>query len=919
MLGAPIGSAYVEIRPDTAGFEQQLATQIPAATQRAGRGAIINIPPADTTGFEAGAEQAAHLFAERFTRVLEYTGLYFGFSKIKDEIIGGVDEAAKEAQQQQHAVFLYGPQNQANIDQFTAHAVDALGKTKGAALETANAFGEIFRGAGESQQQALQDAEEFTRKLAGLSSRTGVDQDQLASDLYSALQGGRALALRRYGIDIDEQKLPQLAVQYGIVQPQGPDPIALKTAQDRLQALQDEKAALQGGPTDPYQQERLQTAVLRVHQAENARGEDNLRYGQVRLSTEIAYRNAVEALQRLQGDTGKIDEAQRRDRLNSLDDEIAKQREEIATLSAGTIPDLTPEQKTLTIKAIIQNDPDYANLPDKLGKGPSDTFQKARSSASEFKNELGKGLLPEAERFSDWVTAHGPEIEDLGRDAGHFLSEAADFAGKVVGVLADHATLIERTAGTIAGMWLLNKAATPLVWASEGVRALSSIKTAADGLNLGERIFSKIFPNIPKILDNLGIGGGGAKGLPDVIKPAYTVGEMTVASMVVESMLGGGGAGGRLPYPMGTKPGDPPLPGEAEGAAAGAGSAGALAKLGKGTARVGIAGAIGFGVGEATGSPEAGIGAAGIAAGIPGAVVAGGALLGETIATHVFGAPGFSEAFDKAVRGQMSVSGNLAEEAALHAKRDADLLGPQAAEAMLMAMRDKLMQTSSADDLGKLAEFARQQGWTTVAEALHEDAIAIYQSTHDFQAAGLSLAQTIDYIAQQAGLADQFLHNETTGTRGAQLDAGVGTVIVPSAGPPSRSFDVGGSVDYTGPAVVHAGEYVETPQERRQLMEELRQRRTYADVPTFAQRLPSAGSDDDTAAVLRDVLAELRAIRAMQNSGVGQTSRPLEQHFHGFGEDKVAEIAGREAARALRTYDENRATGRPALSGLRAY
>jgi hypothetical protein len=73
---------------------------------------------------------------------------------------------------------------------------------------------------------------------------------------------------------------------------------------------------------------------------------------------------------------------------------------------------------------------------------------------------------------------------------------------------------------------------------------------------------------------------------------------------------------------------------------------------------------------------------------------------------------------------------------------------------------------------------------------------------------------------------------------------------------------------------------------------------------------------EELAPLLREVIARLADLRQAMSTSVARGG--LTQQFNGFGLTEVAQIAAREAGRVLRAYDDNRAFGRPAFSGIRS-
>jgi hypothetical protein len=250
---------------------------------------------------------------------------------------GLIDQASDLNESASKISQVFGDQASA-IEDFAHRADKALGLSQQAALDAAAIFATFGKGAGLAGS-ALTDFSESSVKLAGdLASFFNTDPAAAAEAIGAAFRG-ETEPIRAYGVMLDEASVKAEAVRVGIVKAQV-DVIALGKAQ--FAAIDAQKAY-----TKAVQQHG-------IHSLEAAKAGNTLRAAQQKLNSEVA----------------------------------------------GSIPDLTQQQKVLaTQSAIIMQTSDAQGDFARTSSGLANQQRILNAEFTNAKAELGQVLLPYAKDF----------------------------------------------------------------------------------------------------------------------------------------------------------------------------------------------------------------------------------------------------------------------------------------------------------------------------------------------------------------------------------------------------------------------------------------------------------------------------------------------------------------------------------------
>lgn len=129
-----------------------------------------------------------------------------------------------------------------SVDEFAKGSVKAFGETETAVLGFANSFGTVLTGFGIAQPKAAEMSKTLTTLAANLAARKGVPMSDAVNALTRAVAGGKAAALKTFGISIDNTAIQMEALRSGLVKAP-PNMAAVQLAAEKL-ALAHDKATL---------------------------------------------------------------------------------------------------------------------------------------------------------------------------------------------------------------------------------------------------------------------------------------------------------------------------------------------------------------------------------------------------------------------------------------------------------------------------------------------------------------------------------------------------------------------------------------------------------------------------------------------------------------------------------------------------
>ncbi len=152
--------------------------------------------------------------------------------------------AASDVEKAQNKVNIVFGKSAGIISAFSASAAQALGQSRAEALAAAGTFGYMFTNMGIGQEKAAGMSISLVKLASDLASFNKEDPTVMLQKLQSALVG-RAISVRRLGLDLSEATVKAKAMQMGIMAVGG----ALSAQQKifvRYQLLMDQTADIQG-------------------------------------------------------------------------------------------------------------------------------------------------------------------------------------------------------------------------------------------------------------------------------------------------------------------------------------------------------------------------------------------------------------------------------------------------------------------------------------------------------------------------------------------------------------------------------------------------------------------------------------------------------------------------------------------------
>lgn len=742
MDGGSLGVAYVEIRPDVSRFEATVNSSIGNVSR--GGGATIPLG-ADTTQFEAQALAAGDRVKSALTKTLGLIGIGVGAGALLDTVKGASDLNRQIDQTNR----LFGD-SASKVLAFSDTSVNALAMSKAQALDTANSYGRMFNSFGIAKDQLATDATQITNIVAKVADAAVVDPQSVADAFETAFRTGtdRSLKiLRGFGINVTNKSLQDTAEQLGLITSQGPDAKAIqqaKTYGDQIAILQDRLTPKSNAPNPRKTAEdtlALNIAQARYNDAVAKYGANTLQAAQARL----ALAHAQDSLNTADKNTPLPP-----DQRALIEDQITNLKQKQADLLKDSLPDLTEAQRTEALIYIAQQN--AANLPP-----PQDPFAKMHAAITNAEDALGKGLLPSINRFSDWLSQHGPDVENFGAELGRGFGAAADAVSAVVSFIDRHQEAVKVFAGTIAGIFALHEVDK---WGGRVISTIASIGDKAAGLE------GKLFPNLNKLLEKLRILTPTSGTSPTGVLGS-TIDNMTVVTMHVDTMIGGSGP---LSKDNTTNLGP-------TGTAAASGAEG---------------GAVGA---EALGAQAAGAGLdLGVAGGTGAVGLEFGALMGlDAVLGHFYKRP-WETYNDPNIRGILQATSGEAKGNTLQGYIDVYNQGQGGPLAKLFAEHD-------VEGIRELETFAQGRGWSGIADDLHTFELEMQTGLSGMF---LNIEEAMLSAERYGQVHARLMTNLNTGEA-----AGVGSLFDPGSGGVGIRHAAGGSDWLTQPELMLVGEGTE--------------------------------------------------------------------------------------------------------------
>jgi hypothetical protein len=178
---AAIGTAFVRVKPDTKGFEQEASSGVMGAAKKL------------AVGFAA----------------------VFGAQKIGGFLKDAITEASDLNENMSKAEAIFGDASKA-VKDFAGRGARELGQTKNEVINAAATFGTFGKAAGLGGEDLAKFSTDFVGLSTDLASFANTSPEEAVQAIGSALRG-EAEPMRKYGVLLDDASLRQEALAQGLI------------------------------------------------------------------------------------------------------------------------------------------------------------------------------------------------------------------------------------------------------------------------------------------------------------------------------------------------------------------------------------------------------------------------------------------------------------------------------------------------------------------------------------------------------------------------------------------------------------------------------------------------------------------------------------------------------------------------------
>jgi hypothetical protein len=196
----PVGTSYVDVRPDLTNFGRELRSGMGRQVKTAGDDAARSLK----SSFTGAARAAAAAFGAAFAAV-----------QIK-EFIGGSIQAASALAESMSKVGVVFDEDAVKVRSFADTAAKAIGQSEQQALEATGTFGNLFVSMGIGTGVAANMSIEIVKLASDLASFNNVNPADALDALRAGLVG-ETEPLRRFGVNLNDATLKQKALELGLV------------------------------------------------------------------------------------------------------------------------------------------------------------------------------------------------------------------------------------------------------------------------------------------------------------------------------------------------------------------------------------------------------------------------------------------------------------------------------------------------------------------------------------------------------------------------------------------------------------------------------------------------------------------------------------------------------------------------------
>jgi hypothetical protein len=171
-------------------------------------------------------------------------------------------KAASNLEEQQNKTNVVFGQSAALVRQFGESASRSIGLSERAALEAAGTYGNLFRAIGLTEQQSAGFSVSLTRLAADLASFNNANPEEVFDALRSGLTG-EIEPLRRFGVNLNQARIEQEALNQGLIE-QGGELTAAAKAQAAYSIILQDTALAQGDFARTSESLANQTRIARA-------------------------------------------------------------------------------------------------------------------------------------------------------------------------------------------------------------------------------------------------------------------------------------------------------------------------------------------------------------------------------------------------------------------------------------------------------------------------------------------------------------------------------------------------------------------------------------------------------------------------------------------------------------------------------
>lgn len=171
-------------------------------------------------GVGRGAEQALKSTEDRIDRtgqqLTKFGAVAVAASGVAAAGLYELGSAASDLNEQTSRTRVVFGQASSSVEEFGRKAAASAGLSNTAALEAAGSFGTLFRGIGQTEQQAAESSVTFSKLAGDLASFSNTSPEQAVTALGAALRG-ESEPIRQYGVLLDDATLKNRALALGLV------------------------------------------------------------------------------------------------------------------------------------------------------------------------------------------------------------------------------------------------------------------------------------------------------------------------------------------------------------------------------------------------------------------------------------------------------------------------------------------------------------------------------------------------------------------------------------------------------------------------------------------------------------------------------------------------------------------------------